>query len=289
MSLTTASLNELPNTCQSADEHMARKNLIYRILTPKTPIPRGLELGAGVGVSGGLFAFWGILTYGGVVSGDFLPAPHQVVQSFLKSLGDGSLLKHTKVSLIEIYLGFFLSSVIAVPLGIFMGSFRIVAAAIEPVVNFFRYLPVTSLIPLLILWIGIGLEEKVAVIFLGTFFQQIVLIADVSARVPEEYFNASYTLGAKRRHVIFRVLMPATLPGVMDTLRVTMGWAWTFLVVAELVAANSGLGYMILQAMRGLHPEAIFVGIFVIGFLGLVTDLFFKFLKRQLLPWTTLR
>ena len=131
---------------------------------------------------------------------------------------NGSLLKHTGVSLTEIYLGFFLSSIIAVPLGLFMGTFRIVAAAVEPVVNFMRYLPVTALIPLLILWIGIGLEEKIAVIFLGTFFQQIVLCADVSAQVSDDLYNVSYTLGANRRQVITRVMLPATLPGVMDTL-----------------------------------------------------------------------
>ena len=85
------------------------------------------------------------------------------------------------------------------------------------------------------------------------------------------------------------MLLPATMPGVMDTLRITMGWAWTFLVVAELVAASSGLGYMILQAMRGLHPDAIFVGIFAIGFLGLATDMAFKYAKALLLPWTTVR
>ncbi len=166
-----------------------------------------------------------------------------------------------------------------------MGGFRIVAAAIEPIVNFMRYLPVTSLIPLLILWIGIGIEQKVAVIFLGTFFQQIVMVSDVARGVQGDLFNVSYTLGASKWQVVRRVLVPATLPGILDTLRITMGWAWTFLVVAELVAADSGLGYMILQSMRGLDPAGIFVGIFTIGFLGLLTDLGFKWIKRAVLPW----
>ena len=260
-----------------------------RLFRPNKPIPRPIELGMGIGVAAGVFALWCLLTYGGIVSGDFLPAPGEVWSAFVSVLSDGTLLKHTRVSLYEIYLGFLLSSIIAVPLGIFMGSFRIVAAAIEPVVNFMRYLPVTALIPLLILWVGIGLEQKISVIFLGTFFQQIVLIADVSGRVHDDLYNVSYTLGASRWQVVTRVLLPATMPGVMDTLRVTMGWAWTFLVVAELVAASSGLGYMILQAMRGLHPATIFVGIFVIGFLGLVTDLAFKWAKNLLLPWTNVR
>ena len=151
-----------------------------------------------------------------------------------------------------------------------------------------RYLPVTSLIPLLILWIGIGLEQKIAVIFLGTFFQQIVMVSDVARGVHGDLFNVSYTLGASKGQIVRRVLLPATLPGIFDTLRVTMGWAWTFLVVAELVAANAGLGYMILQSMRGFDPAGIFVGIFVIGFLGLGTDLVFKWFKRLALPWENL-
>ncbi len=268
---------------------MTTRNSINRLLTPKKSIPASLEIGAGATVAIGILVVWCALTYGGIIDENFLPAPGAVVEAFFKVVSNGMLFKHAKVSLTEIYVGFFLSSIIAIPVGIFMGSFRIVSAAIEPVVNFMRYLPVTSLIPLLILWIGIGIEEKIAVIFLGTFFQQIVLAADVSSRVPDDILNVSYTLGASKRQVVTRVLIPATLPGVMDTLRVTMGWAWTFLVVAELVASNSGLGYMILQAMRGLHPDRIFVGIFVIGFLGLATDLGFKWFTRALLPWTEVR
>lgn len=264
---------------------MATLSLFDRYFTPKRDVPRSVEISAGLIVAGGVLAAWFLATRFGWISPDFLPSPSDVWESFMKKLGNGSLAKHIGVSLTEIYLGFFLSSLIAVPIGIFMGGFRIVAAALEPIVNFMRYLPVTSLIPLLILWIGIGLEQKVAVIFLGTFFQQIVMVAVVAKGVHADLFNVSYTLGASKRQVISRVLLPATLPGILDTLRVTMGWAWTFLVVAELVAADSGLGYMILQSMRGLDPAGIFVGIFVIGLLGLLTDLVFKWVKRAVLPW----
>ena len=260
-----------------------------RLFTPKKSIPRPIEIGVGTAVAGSVLLTWCLLSYLHLVSGAFLPRPDEVWTAFIKVASNGSLFEHMQVSLTEIYIGFFLSSVIAVPLGIFMGSYRFVAAAIEPLVNFMRYLPVTAMIPLLILWIGIGIEQKIAVIFLGTFFQQIVLCADVSANVSDDLYKVSYTLGINRRQVITRVMLPATLPGVMDTLRVTMGWAWTFLVVAELVAASAGLGYMILQAMRGLHPATIFVGIFTIGVLGLVTDLVFKMAKRWLLPWTAVR
>jgi len=144
----------------------------------------------------------------------------------------------------------------------------------------------SRLIPLLILWVGIDYEARVAVIFIGTFFQQMILIADVAAHVSRDLLDVSYTLGADRGQVVYRVLIPATLPGVMDTLRITMGWAWTYLVVAELVAANRGLGYMILNSMRGLFTDRIFVGIMVIGLLGLLTDQGFKYLHRWLLPWS---
>ena len=265
------------------------KSVFDLLFTPKKPIPKSIEAGSGVIVAVGVLLAWSVFTFSGLVKPAFLPTPTDVWSSFIGKIQDGTLAKHTLVSLHEIYLGFLLSSLVAIPLGIFMGGFRIVAAAIEPLVNFMRYLPVTSLIPLLILWIGIGIEQKVAVIFLGTFFQQIVMVSDVSRQVQEDLFNVSYTLGANRRQIIWRVLVPATMPGVFDTLRVTMGWAWTFLVVAELVAASSGLGYMILQAMRGLDPASIFVGIFVIGFLGLLTDMAFKWIKDLCMPWTHAR
>jgi NitT/TauT family transport system permease protein len=268
---------------------MAKITLFDRYFTPAKTIPRKVELATGTVIALTILVAWGLVSYTGLISEDFLPSPGAVWDSFVKKLSNGSLQKHIGVSLVEIYLGFFLSSIIAVPVGIFMGGFRIIAAAIEPVVNFMRYLPVTSMIPLLILWIGIGLEEKVAVIFLGTFFQQIVMVSVIARGVQEDLFNVSYTLGASKRQIVTRVLVPATLPGVLDTLRVTMGWAWTFLVVAELVAANSGLGYMILQSMRGLDPAGIFVGIFVIGLLGLLTDQAFKWIKDFAMPWTHTR
>ena len=257
---------------------------LLKVLTPRREISRGLGLGAGALIAGLIFLFWCVITYGGLVDTTFCPPPHRVLLALWKVLADGSLFKHAWSSLVVINLGFFLSSLIAIPLGIMMGSFRIVAAALDPVVNFIRYLPVTSMIPLLILWIGIGLEEKVAVIFIGTFFQQIVMFADVSAQVPDELFNAGYTLGASRRQVVMKVLLPATLPGVMDA------------------CAYHGLGldlsrrgrtrrlkfrprYMSMQAMRGLHADLIFVAILGIGFLGMVTDQIFKWIKAVWLPW----
>lgn len=255
---------------------------------PKREISPALRRALSGGAAVALVALWCALTYGGLARPDFLAAPHQVAVSGYESLRDGSLARHAWASIVVIFSGFALASVVAVPLGIMMGSFRAVEACLQPVTGFMRYLPVSAMIPLLILWIGIGVEQKISVIFLGTLFQQLVLFADVSARVPKDLIDVSYTLGAGRRQVVGRVLLPACLPGIMDNLRVTMGWAWTYLVVAELVAADSGLGYMILNAMRGLFTEVMLLGLIVIGLLGLATDWMFRTARRALLPWSTL-
>ena len=176
------------------------------------------------------------------------------------------------------------NAVIAVPLGLYMGTYRIVQAALEPLVNFIRYLPVTSLVPLFILWIGIGLGQRVTVIFFGVFFSQLIMIADEAHAVSRDLVNASYTLGTKRNEAIWHVIFPAALPNIINTLRVTMGWAWTYLVVAELVAANSGLGFISLKAMRGFQVDTIFLAIMLIGLLGLISDMAFRLLRRWLCP-----
>ena len=253
--------------------------------TPKKEIARPVYHAVSALVALALLALWSMLAYGGFVRRDFLPTPVDVMFAAVEGVNDGSLLINTAYSVAEILAGFVLASIVAVPLGILMGSFKIIEAAIEPVTNFMRYLPVSALIPLLILWVGIGVEEKIAVILIGTLFQQVVLVADVSRAVPSDLLDVSYTLGAGRRAVVTQVLIPATLPGVFDTLRVTLGWAWTYLVVAELVAANKGLGYFILSSMRGLFTDRIFLGIMTIGLLGLITDQLFKVLRARLLPW----
>src|SRR5436190_113219 len=187
---------------------------------PKQDIPRRVYLAISTVVAALLMALWCLWCYGGVVREDFLPTPDAVVLAGIEGIKDGSLAVNTGVSVSEIMSGFIIASILAVPLGILMGSFKVVEAAIEPVTNFVRYLPVSALIPLLILWVGIGIEEKISVIFIGTFFQQLILIADVSRSVPHELLDVSYTLGASRRTVVTRALIPATMPGVIDTLSV---------------------------------------------------------------------
>jgi NitT/TauT family transport system permease protein len=258
----------------------------FPYLRPQEPVPRRVYLATVTGSAAGLVALWCLLSYGRVVEPLFLPSPTAILAAGLDLAQDGTLAQDMRASLAVIVTGWALAAVVAVPIGILMGSFKVVEALVEPVVDFVRYLPVSAMIPLLILYVGIGPAEKVAVIFIGTFFQLVLLVADVAAHVPHEQLDVSYTLGASRAQVVGRVLLPATLPGVMDTLRITMGWAWTYLIVAEIVSADRGLGYLILNSMRGLFTDRIFVGLIVIGGLGLAFDLTFKWLHRRLLPWS---
>lgn len=264
---------------------MAEKSRYSTAFVPYRTIPFGLTVALGVLTWALVLGGWMILTYGGRVPDMFLPAPDKVLATAGRLAADGSLWANTIASAQVVLIGFVISSVVAVPLGLYMGTYKAVQAGLDPLVNFIRYLPVTSFVPLFILWIGIGLNERVAVIIFGTFFQQLVMIADAARSVPRDLVNAAYTLGTKRSTTVRHIVFPATLPAVLDILRVTVGWAWTYLVVAELVAAKSGLGYMSLKAMRGFQVDIIFLAIAMIGILGLITDQGFRLLRKLVAPW----
>ncbi len=206
---------------------MTRRTLLQRFATPFGDIPPLTATLAGAAVWLIVLSAWAIAAYGGFVMEMFLPVPGAVLARGYTMAADGTLFFHIWASVRVVLLGFFISAAIAVPLGLYMGTYKIVQSALEPLVNFIRYLPVTSLVPLFILWIGIGIEQRVTVIFFGTFFQQLVMIADEARSVSRDLLNASYTLGTRRRDAVWHVIFPAALPGILHILRVTMGWAST--------------------------------------------------------------
>lgn len=232
-----------------------------------------------------LFGAWTILSVFGLVNKSFLPTPVAVIQSFITTMKDGTLLTDMYISIFRIFMGFIIAVIIGVPLGILTGTFKSCEAFIQPVTEFIRYMPVPAFIPLIMVWVGIGEGAKITVIFVGTLFQLIPMVADNIRSVQDDLVNAGYTLGATRKQVIFKILIPGMMPKLMDTLRMMMGWAWTYLVVAEIVAANSGLGYSILKAQRFLKTDVIFMGILVIGILGLITDRVFAWINKKLFKW----
>lgn len=233
-----------------------------------------------------LLGLWSALAYTGSVKELFLPKPHLVLLAFVEMYEEGILFSYSWDSIYRVMVGWAMAVVVGVPLGMLIATSRRFGAIFGPLMEFARYLPVVALVPLTLLYFGIGDLQKFMVIFLGTFFQLVLMVADTTARVPADLSKAAATLGASRAQTYRLVLVPGALPGIMDDLRITIGWAWTYLVVAELVAANSGLGYMILRAQRFLAIDRIFAGLIIIGLLGLGTDFLFKWLTRVLVPWS---
>jgi NitT/TauT family transport system permease protein len=163
---------------------------------------------------------------------------------------------------------------------VLIGTYRLWEAAIEPLVDFIRYIPVVALVPLTILWSGVGNTQKFVIIWIGTFFQQVLLIMDNTKRVPLDFVDIGRTLGLKDRKILTRIIVRSAAPGIWDSLRVTLGWAYTWLVLAELVAATSGLGYRITTAQRYLETNLIFAYILVLGVLGLIMDQLMRAIGR---------
>jgi NitT/TauT family transport system permease protein len=255
------------------------------LLSPREPIPKSLYLALALSSFGFFLIIWSILTYGGFVDPLFLPSPGRVFQAGVDLFLELGFTTDILNSVYRVMMGFIIAAIIGVPIGLIMGTFKVAEAFTEPVVGFIRYMPASAFIPLFILWLGIGDIEKIAIIFVGSFFQLILMVAVVAKNVHKDMLETAYTLGAKRFQVIRKVLLPASLPGIVDTLRIIVGWAWTYIIVAELVASASGIGYMIISSQRMLRTGNIIFGILTIGMLGLITDFFSKWLYNKLFPW----
>lgn len=227
---------------------------------------------------------WQMVAGSGWIQPLFLPSPMDVVRGFVDWAGNG-LINDTLISIYRVVMGFLIAAAIGVPLGIYIGAYKWFEAILQPVNDFVRYMPASAFIPLVLLWVGIGEGSKIAIIFIGVIFQIIVMVADTVRRVPENYLEVAYTMGARQSEVMGLVIWRGILPELLDILRINMGWAWTYLVVAEMVAANSGLGFQILQSQRFLNTPKIFVGILIIGVIGLLFDLAFRWIYRMAFPW----
>jgi NitT/TauT family transport system permease protein len=236
-----------------------------------------------------MFVGWWVAARVHLASSFFLPSPGQVWHRAEQLARDGTLWQDTKVSFIRISVGWLISTAVGVPVGILIGTLRPLEAALEPPIDFIRYMPAVAFVPLTIVWVGVGETQKYLIIFIGTFFQQALMVMDNVKRVPHEYVDIGRTLGMRESTILARIVIPAAAPALWDTLRITIGWAWTWLVVAELVAANNGLGHRIITAQRFFETDTIFVGILTIGLLGLIMDQAMKFSGARLFHWAEKR
>lgn len=228
---------------------------------------------------------WTAISYSGWVPAMFLPTPTAVFQAGLTLFAQEQLLNDILVSCGRVLAGFIVAALIGVPMGIAMGTFRSMDSFFAPFVGTVRYMPVTAFVPLIVIWIGLGEAAKIVIITLGVVLYNAIMVADAVKFIPNEMINVAYTLGATRRDVLFKVIIPATFPSVLDTLRVNISGAWNYLVIAELVAAQSGLGFKIVQAQRFLQTEKVLFCIAVIGLIGLLLDYGLRWLSRMLTPW----
>jgi NitT/TauT family transport system permease protein len=225
---------------------------------------------------------WAGITATGLVKPMFLPSPTKVLGALVESAADGQLWSDVAVSAYRVMVGYIVATVMAIPLGILTASDPRIEAFIEPFLDFVRYMPVVAFVPLTILWVGTNDLQKFLIIWLGTFFQEVLMISDAVRQVPKSYQNLGATLGMSRGQILLRIVLPAAMPRVWDALRVCLGWAWTWLVVAELVAATSGMGYRITQAQRFLATDVIIGYVIVLGVIGLVFDQIMRAIGRRM-------
>ena len=252
-----------------------------RLTAFRTPLSRRAEFLLGLAGLCLFLAAWHLTAVSGLVKPQFLPTPWAVVEAFGRLFTERNFAADIGISIARVWTAFALSVVIAVPLGLMMSSYRAVGATLEPFVDFVRYLPVPALVPLLIIWFGVGEASKIAVLWMGTFFQLLLLVQDDTKRVPAEYVESGFTLGASQWQIMRDIIVPASLPNIVDNLRITLGWCWTYLIIAEIVAASSGVGHVIWSLRRFVKTPEVMAGIVAIGIVGLLTDQAFRYAHRR--------
>ena len=231
------------------------------------------------------FSAWWLLAKFGGVEDVFLPSPLQMGEALVRLWEKGYLIQDTLASFLRVVGGFILAGGIAIPIGIGMGAFASIRALFEPIIGILRYMPAPAFIPLLILYLGIGEEPKILLIFIGTVFFNILMIMDAVKFVPKELIETTYTLGGLRWQILLQVITPYVIPNIIDAFRINIATSWNLVIVAELVAAEQGLGKRILLAQKFLKTDEIFACLIVLGLIGFLIDLSFRALLRVSCKW----
>jgi NitT/TauT family transport system permease protein len=222
----------------------------------------------------------------------YLPAPHEVAKALYTSFTTPPLQKdglwlHESLwkSIQVIFWGFTISSLIGVPLGILCGAYGFFSRISEPFIEFFRYLPAPAFGALMVAILGIYDGPKIAIIVIGTFYQQVLIIANTTRKLDGALVEAAQTLGAKRTQLLSHVVLPGILPDLFRDQRILLGWAWTYLIVAELIGTTSGITWFITQQARYQHFDNVFAAIIIIGIIGLGSDMVLALIGKRLFPW----
>ncbi|MDB5317294.1 MAG: transporter permease [Rhodospirillales bacterium] len=253
-------------------------------MRPLKPISPTSRAALGVAFLVAFIAAWSAVTYGGYVPPLFLASPGQTLRAGWALFTEFGFAGNIAITLFRVVGGF----LIAAPIGLATGAFKPVEAFFEPFMSFARYLPASAFIPLLLLWAGVDEKQKLAVIVTGSVFQLIIMVSLVAGAARQDLVEAAYTLGSRPAGIVRGVIIPAAAPQVMETLRLLLGWAWTYVIVVELIGAQSGIGHMIMDSQRLLDTGQMIFGIAVIDVIGLAKDMLFKAMNRTLFPWAAL-
>ncbi|WP_256756692.1 ABC transporter permease [Cohnella sp. WQ 127256] len=236
-----------------------------------------------------VIAAWWIVSVSGAVSSLFLPTPIAVWKAFLEVIHDGykgsSLLLHIGQSLKRLGIAFAIALLIAIPLGLLSGYFAKVRALIDPFIEFYRPLPPLAYYTLLVLWLGIGDASKIALLALAAFAPLYLSVVSGVSKVPRDRINGARSLGANQWDIFAHVIFPSTLPDLFTGIRTSIGITYTTLVAAEMIAAVSGMGWMVLDASKFLRSDIIFVGIILMGLIAILIDVLIRWLEYNRVPW----
>jgi NitT/TauT family transport system permease protein len=239
-----------------------------------------------------LEATGGALPQGTPANPIYLPAPHEVAVAFYTAFTTEPKRRTEKWlheslwdSIQVIFWGFVLSSLVGVPLGIMAGTYDFFSRLFEPFIEFFRYLPAPAFGALAVAVLGIYHAPKIAIIFIGTFFQQVLVVSNTTRKLDASLLEAAQTLGAGNRSLLFRVVIPGILPDLYRDMRILLGWAWTYLIVAELIGTSSGITWFITQQARYKNFDNVFAAIMMIGIIGITIDMILAWLGRRIFPW----
>jgi taurine transport system permease protein len=236
-----------------------------------------------------LVVLWFVVTNLGLVKPLFLPSPQAVFEQFIAyatgTANDKPLWEHFAASMFRVFTAFALACVTAIPVGIAMGMSRVARGVFDPPIEFYRPLPPLAYLPLIIIWFGIDELPKVLLIFLSCFAPLALAARSGMRSASQEQINAAYSMGATYGQVIRHVILPSALPDILVGMRIAVGFGWTTLVAAEMVAANTGLGQMVLNASNFLRTDIVIMGIVVIGLVAYAFDLLMRWVERRLVPW----
>ncbi len=281
MTMEGTAIGQAPSRVQAS-----RKSLKPRVFWRMgEPIPRRLDTSLRVVSIVVPLLLWWLLANSGLVNPKFLPSPVDVLGAFGRLWEKGLFFDDVRASIFRVGAGFLLAAALSVPLGIAMGAFAAVRSLLEPIIGIVRYMPAPAFIPLLIIYLGLDEAPKIALIFIGVIFFNTLMIMDAVKFVPKHLLEATYTLGGSRVQTLMQVITPYVVPNILDTFRINMAAAWNLVVVAELIAANEGLGKRIAIAQKFFRTDEIFAYLIILGVIGFLVDLTLRLVLKTTCKW----